>query len=174
MPVGRLGQKRKEGPGDEFIAEWSENLLVELEHSVEFSVSWKTNKQIYSIKGTTDTPHNLKHDINRAVDHHLIVKYKWIYERSYTAEKDMKTWLIIAVINKKSMKKFRPDILFHWYIHLYIKTDMGENNFRVCEEVQQDGGFRGWGEVDDGKKGTLNRTLREWTHDRTITSAEGL
>ena len=72
------------------------------------------------------------------------------------------------------MKKFRPDILFHWYIHLYIKTDMGENNFRVCEEVQQDGGFRGRGEVDDGKKGTLNRTLREWTHDRTITSAEGL
>ena len=44
-------------------------------------------------------------------------EYKWIYERSniWTAEKDMETWLIIAVIHNlssceiKAWKKFRPE-----------------------------------------------------------------
>ena len=32
--------------------------------------------------------------------------------------------------------------IFSVMLHLYGTQDMGENNFRACEEVQQDGGFR--------------------------------
>ena len=37
---------------------------------------------------------------------------------------------------------------------------MGENNFRACEEVQQDEGFRRWGEVGGKKKGGSLATFR--------------
>ena len=63
------------------------------------------------------------------------------------------------------------------YIHLYMKTDISENNFHACE-VQQDEGFRRLEEVGGAKRGLrtelseherMTECKRGRAQDRTIT-----
>ena len=56
---------------------------------------------------------------------------KWIYERSYiwTAEKDMKTWLIIAVINTMFIMQIYTQFASFWEYYWWGIFTQKEINF---------------------------------------------